>query len=149
MSCIDNELIQKFIDGEASKHEVKLIKQHISECRVCTEKIDQQKKLAIRIKEAIDVLVTDEIKLPEFNYPKQNNRLINTNIRRFLYALSAACVLFFAIWVSDNGQQVEMEEVVFYNNVDWEYDANKPITDQQMTFKVIDADGNVSEYPFE
>lgn len=149
MSCIDDELVQKFIDGEASTQEVKLINQHISECRVCTEKIDKQKKLAIRIKEAIDMLVVDEVELPKFNYPAQNNRSVNTIIRRFLYVLSAACVLFFAIWVSDNGQQVEMEEVVLYNNVDWEYDANKPITDQQMIIKVIDADGNVSEYPFE
>ncbi len=149
MSCIDDELIQKFIDEEATAQEVKLINQHISACRVCAEKIDQQKKLAVRIRKTIDLLVEDEIELPKFNYPAQNNRPVNTIVRRFLYVLSAACVLFFAIWVSDNGQQKEKEEVVFYYNVDWEFDANKPVSDQQMIINVIDADGNVLEYPIE
>lgn len=149
MNCIDDGLIQKFIDGEASAEEVKLVNRHISDCQVCDEKIDQQKKLAIHMKEVLDTLVADDIEIPAFSYPGQNNPFINTNIKRFLYALSAACVLFFGVWISDNGSQEEMEEVVFYNNVDWEFDANKPITDQQMIIKVIDADGNVSEYPFE
>ena len=149
MICINDDLIQKYIDGEASQIEVTSISKHISSCQLCAAKIDNQRDMANRIRTAINLLAEDVIEIPKFIPPNQRKKINDIKLKRLIYILTAACILFFVLFITQNEQREAEEEIIIFNNFEWDYDANRTISQQNMTINVIDADGKISEYQFE
>jgi len=52
MTCIDEQLLQRYIDGECTENEKKEVKQHLSDCPECTRKQAEMEKLSGVIKRA-------------------------------------------------------------------------------------------------
>jgi len=61
MTCIDERFLQKYIDGECTKNEEIVVKKHLSDCSVCSQKLAEKEKLSAEIKRAINSLKIDNI----------------------------------------------------------------------------------------
>jgi anti-sigma factor RsiW len=46
MECLDEGLIQAYIDGEVAPNEVKEINSHLEKCPVCAKNVKLQKKIS-------------------------------------------------------------------------------------------------------
>ena len=71
MNCINDEIIQKYIDCEVKQDEIVLLEQHLKECTSCSEKVELQRDLSNKLKSAIDSIVDDNIEIPAFKPGKR------------------------------------------------------------------------------
>jgi uncharacterized membrane protein YvbJ len=146
MSCIKNDIIQKYIDGEATQKEVAFIEKHIVNCEKCTVKIADRLKNAIDIKKAINVLVADLNEIPKIILPPDQLRKHIITRKMIIYSISAACILLF-IFVALHKKEPEKlnQRTVIYSLVP-DVNANLPVTKQKMIINVFNSNGNITEY---
>ena len=145
MKHIDSELIQKYIDKEASKEEMAIVNEHLKSCVACRNAVDTQRKLATEIRSFINSLSEEVIEIPEFIKSGKKRKkqlriiyLLNTG------AASVACVLAFLL-LYPKEKNMDNYERLFYNT-EFEFDANRSVTQQDIVIKVFDSEGNLSEY---
>lgn len=149
MSCISDDFIQKYVDGEASPDELEFIEQHLLSCENCAAKIDDRRKLASSIKAAINSRAEGPIEIPAFE-SKQNKppkQIITT--RRVIYSIAAACIIIFMLVNTRNKEHKTDDGMPAMPCSDWEYDANKTVSQQDMVIQFVDAKGIVIEYIIE
>ncbi len=144
MSCINEELIQRYIDGELDVVGNFSLQNHIKNCENCEEKLNRQVKITSKIKELIGNLVDENIKIPEFKITprKEHKRGI---VRKLYYDMSAAAVILIFVGIQMfQGKNVNCERIIRYQ-FESEYDANLPITDQEMDFEFFNENGKIIE----
>ncbi|WP_372640946.1 anti-sigma factor [Ancylomarina sp.] len=146
MSCITNELIQKYIDGETNLEERVFVKDHLTNCESCESKLIAHRKRAIDIKNALNSLTENTIGIPPMILPLQVNKRRLVLKRRLIYALSAACVLLFCIIIFPTNRDLKQNEISMLQSFDEDYDANLPISQQKMIINVVDPTGKVTEF---
>ena len=146
MICINDDSIQKYIDGEATPNEVSLIEKHIASCDKCFIRIENQRRLSTSLKKAINLLSKDTIEVPKFEIPSQYSKKHSLTPKRLYYTIAAACVLLFVIVITqkkeiknDNEIKIEIGSII-------DVDANLPVSKLPMVISIIDSKGNVSEY---
>lgn len=144
MNCIDEQLLQKYIDGECTESEMAEVKQHLSTCLSCTQSLAEREKLSAGIKRALNALTVEEIEIPVFR--NINKRSLNININLLIYSLSAACILLFVLFIVDKDFQPNPKEITIVQSVPVEVDANRPASDQEFVIEVYDGKGQRSEY---
>ncbi len=146
MSCLKDEIIQKYIDGEANRNEIILVENHIANCEECAVRIENQKSLATGVKKAINLLAEDTIEIPKsVKSSVQSKKRIITG-RRLLYIASAACILLIVLIIPRKKDIEVQTETIFTHDLDWEYDANKTISQQQMYIHIIDVEGDITKF---
>lgn len=137
-------LIQMYIDGEASKEQVKEIESHLMSCSLCVDKIEEQRGVARNIKKAINLLPDDELNKPlSEKWPIKSKKKFS--IRRMPFIEIAASIFLIAVFVFSYRQKSEEPIPSVYYQLDWEADANLPITDQEFVIKVWETHGKESE----
>ena len=148
MKHIDSELIQKYIDKEASQEEVTCIDEHLSTCVVCRNVVDEQKNLAAEIRDVINLIGEEIVEIPVFNRPIKNRKVKRRRVmlRWSLYAASAACILFLLIFILKPEKDTPIDSVTFFHHTENEFDANRSILQQEIVVKMIDSEGNVSNF---
>lgn len=147
MKCIHDELIQKYIDGEATLEEKAFIDEHISACEKCVEKLEHKQGLSIKMKAAINLLSNNQTDIPEFiqSIPLKKGKSIK--LKRYIYSLSAACILILFFLFLYHGQdrvQTESLQVNIIYDLESEYDANLPPSEQEMVIQILDPDGKLT-----
>ena len=142
MGCINEGLIQAYIDDEVSGEEKVLIENHISSCSECMEKIESQKNISAKLVEAINLLVNE----PMVVDLRDSKKIKKFPLKKILYLVSAASILFFSIAIFKNDNESKGSTPDLYYNLDWTVDANRPITEQDFIISVFDADGNKSNF---
>lgn len=147
MNCIDEQLLQKYIDGECSDMETTEVQQHLSICLACTQSLAEMEKLSIEIKKALNSLTTEDVEIPIFK--NRSTHSINRNVNLLIYSLSAACILLFALFIVDNEIQKSQKEITIVQSVPVEVDANRPASDQEFVIEVYDGKGQRIEYYIE
>ena len=147
MKCIDDVLIQKYIDGEATQEETDFIENHIKLCSVCAENTEKQKELAVYLKREVNRLVGNEkmITIPEFVLPAAQVKPVRRKVKKWIYSAAAACLLLFAVTYIGFRKEPAQEEYVLLFDIGTEFDANKPISQQDMTITIIDLNNNTIE----
>ena len=148
MRCISSETIQTYIDGEASPKQVQIIERHLAGCPECTAQVDDQRNLARGIKNAVHLLNDDRIQIPLIalhGRPEKKRRVMVAD-KRFFYYVSAACMLLFLVMITSREESVNQERITIVSDSDWEVDANRPISQQELILKVADGRGNTTEY---
>jgi predicted anti-sigma-YlaC factor YlaD len=145
MSCINDEIIQKFIDGEATREEVSLVERHRARCLQCDARIEHQKKVAHSIKNAINLIGKENADIPELKIPEVHAIKPHYSLKRkILASVAAAClILMVFIFSIDRGNDNEQQEI---SVSDWEYNANMPVSQQDLIITVTDTDGSVVEF---
>ena len=144
MICIDEQLLQKYIDGECIENEKMVVKQHLSDCPACAKIYAERQRLLLGIKQAINNLNSKNIKIPVFKnrdtiYPKKNFKLI-------IYSLSAACILLFVLFIVDKKIDSHQREITIVQSIPMEVDANRPASEQEFVIEVYDGKGHRTEY---
>ena len=64
LMCLNEDLIQQWIDGELSEELLEQVNQHLANCELCRQKAEQQKALAFSIK---NILQVEDVAIPEFS----------------------------------------------------------------------------------
>lgn len=144
MNCIDEQLLQTYIDGECTDDVIAEVKRHLSVCPFCIQNLAEREKLSMEIKEALHSLTAEEIEIPVFR--NVNARWVNKNINLLIYSLSAACILLFVLFIIGNEFQPNKKEITIVQSVPVEVDANRPASDQEFVIEVYDGNGQRSEY---
>ncbi len=141
MRCISNELIQKFVDIEASAKENATIQSHLTTCIKCTKRIEEKSNTANRIKKLIGSINKNEIQVPLFQEPENQRKTLYIHFKKFVYAASAACLLILFL-IFHQKQKNEIEYMYSYD-VASEYNANLPFSEQEMVIVIIDSEGKL------
>lgn len=149
MRCIDSDLIQKYIDEEVTPEEVVLIEGHIKHCKACTEKISNQLKLVTRVKDTINLLTEETVDIPEFEIPQSHKKRHAITSRRLIYSVAAACIIISLLIFFQNKETVDENNEYFMQLVEYEYDANRTLSEQKLIIEIIDPEGDLSEYLLE
>ena len=154
MKCISDELIQKHIDNEASQEERAYVDEHLLSCVACRNAVNEQKKLAVEIRNTINLLCEETVEIPAFNRPVKDSidkSRVKTGRKKhrviFLWSTgvaSVACILTF-LFLNPRKKNVDNYERLFYNT-EFEFDANRSVTQQDIVIKILDSEGNFSEY---
>lgn len=149
MNCIEEELIQRYIDGELDAGESQRIEHHLAVCPTCAGLVDRQKQLAGSMKSAIGELVKEPVIVPPFVVPTKKKPAFRSSQRKLILALSAACLVAFVVLVWNHNQHEKLsmdDEITILGKTDWPVDANQPIGQQGLKVNLIDPEGNITEY---
>jgi predicted anti-sigma-YlaC factor YlaD len=146
MSCIHDDIIQKYIDGETNPEEVTLVENHIALCKKCALKIENQRRLATSVKNAINLLAKTSVEIPEFAIPSRHIKKPSLTIRRFSYIITAACILLFVIIITNKKESKSQVKITPDIDFAMDIDANRSISQFPLVINIIDADGNIYEY---
>ncbi len=146
MNCIDEQLLQKYTDGECTENEKTEVIKHLKECPECRQKLDEMKKLSEGITRALNSLSDENGDIPAFREPESipSNR---TRIRNLLlYGLAAAAVLLFVLLITDKKSEPPQTKITIVQITPIDVDANRPAGDQDFVIEVFDENGHQSEY---
>ena len=145
MICINDELIQKYIDGEASPKEVSLIENHIATCNNCVKRIENQRILSASLKKAINLLSKDTIEIPKFKIPTKRNKKHYLTPKSLYYSIAAACILVFVLVITQKEEMKNDYEIMIEIGSIMDVDANRPVSQFPLVINTIDSKGNISE----
>ena len=146
MICIHDDIIQKYIDGEATPNEVTLIQKHIASCNKCFIRIENQRRLSTHVKKAINLLSKDTIEVPKFEIPSKNIKKHFLTPKRLYYTIAAACVLSFVIVITQRKEIKNDNEIKIDVGSIMDVDANRTVSQLPLVISIIDSKGNISEY---
>ena len=142
MKCIDEDLLQKYIDAEVEVGEKAEVENHISLCSKCAAKLEDIRRRSFFLIEAVNLLSDDTIEIPEFAPAK---RLKKRSVwKRYTIGAAAACVLI-SIFLMVPKEDEKKEEYVFVFELEGEFDANRTFSQQEITIIAIDEQGNIVE----
>jgi len=145
MTCINDDIIQKYIDSEASPKEISLIKNHIASCNICVKRIENQRRLSTSLKKAINLLSDGTVEVPKFNIPTKSNKKHYLTPKRLYYIIAAACILVLAIVITQKEEIKNDDEILIEIGSAMDVDANLPVSQFPLVISVIDSNGNISE----
>jgi hypothetical protein len=147
MKCIKDWIIQKFIDGEASPDEVVLIKAHLEDCPSCRQEVEYQRKVSEGVRSALKKLEGEYIAEPE-QYDNHVGRGRRISMRRkVVFGFIAACASILVLILTIDREPEEEFLPVQY--MEWDYNANQPISNQDLVIQVLDSRGSLTEYIIE
>ena len=146
MICIHDDIIQKYIDDEATPNEVSIIENHIASCNKCVIRIENQRRLSTNVKKAINLLSKDTIEIPKFEIPSKNINKHSLTIKRLYYIIAAACVILFVIVITQKKEMKNDDEIIIEIGSFMDVDANRPVSKLPLVISIIDPKGNISEY---
>jgi len=126
MKCINDETIQKYMDGETNAQETENIEKHAASCAVCAQKIAEQRRFASHIKRGIENWGAEPVSIPEFVAPAIPKRRFNIKIKTkyYMYATSAAACAILLIFLLLPKENKANEYQMIYC-FDGDFDSNR------------------------
>jgi len=145
MKCINDELIQKYIDGETNAQEAENIAKHAEKCAFCAQKIAEQRTFADYIKKEIENWGAKSVAVPEFVAPAIPRWRFNIKRKYYIAtSVAAACavLLVFLLLPKEN----KANDYLMIYCFDGDFDSNRSFSQQEMTIKVFDSNGKIVEF---
>ena len=150
MKHLSDSKIQAYIDGELSSRQANRVEQHLQQCSDCAARVEERHARIKLLRSAWDGLSCPEIK--PFRFPTQTTRVnvttasaspLNRN-RWFRIASSIAAVIVLVLAIVLVIRQNTMDEItdmtgnqiIVRYEIEGEFDANRPITEQDYVFRV-------------
>ena len=146
MKCIDDELIQRYIDGETDLQETARIEKHLADCSPCAGNVAEHKAFADAIKTEIGNWGRQPVIIPGFVQPVFRKHRLNLKIRHYIYAVSAACAVLLFVFLFPERNEHHPNSLHLIYSFDGDFNSNRTVSQQEMTFMVIDTDGNIVEF---
>jgi anti-sigma factor RsiW len=146
MNCINEQLIQRYIDAELDAGENEQIEGHLSGCPACAGLVHEQKRLALSMKNAMNELTAEQVVVPPFVVLTKKKPAIRSKQRKLIFGL---CLVAFVVLLWNHNQNEKLsvdDEITILGQTDWPVDANQPIGQQGLKVNLIDPEGNVTEY---
>jgi len=145
MKCIDDELIQSYIDGETDSQETDRIEKHLADCSLCAHSIEEQRAFADVIKTEIGHWGRKLDIIPDFVAPNTRKHRLKLKIRHYIYVVSAACAVLLFVFLRSEQTAATQSSIHLMYTFDGDFNSNRTVSQQEMTFIVMDADGNIVE----
>jgi predicted anti-sigma-YlaC factor YlaD len=142
MKCLNEGLIQAYIDGEVSHQDKVAIESHLENCSKCADKFEEQTKISFEMKEAINSLV-DENEIEALSVKPKPGNVRKFSMRKITFIEIAASLLLMALFIFSYRQSQKEQIPSIYYQLEWEVDANRPITDQDFQITVWEAEGDI------
>lgn len=150
MKHLSDSEIQAFIDGELSPRQANRVEQHLQQCADCAARVEEQRTRIQLVRSAWGSLSCPEIKPLRFptRTARANVKTASTsplNHYRWLRIASSVAavmllVLAIALVIRQNtmGEITEMtvSQIVVRYEIEGEFDANRPVTEQDYVFRV-------------
>jgi predicted anti-sigma-YlaC factor YlaD len=146
MTCIKDDIIQKYIDGECTPEDVAIVERHFSTCKKCLTRVENQKSFAATIKKAIYQLEQEAIEIPKFELQSKNTKNPILPAKKLYYIIAAACILLFILTITQKKEFKPNDEIRFEIGSIIDVDANRPVSKFPLVIHIIDVKGNISEY---
>ena len=150
MKHLSDSEIQAYIDGELSPRQANRVEQHLQQCPDCATRVEEQRARIQLVRSAWGSLFCPEIK--PFRFPTQNTRVnvktasaSSLNRNRWLRIASSVAavmvlVLAIALVIRQNTMgeitDVTGNQIIVRYEIDGEFDANRPVTEQDYVFRV-------------
>jgi len=148
MNCLKDYLIQKYIDGEATAEELKLIERHIAKCDICISEIESKWIFSNHIKKAIGLSPSVDIVIPKFELRETKVKKLSS-LERILYLSVAASILLFLLVINQNKEVRSQPELTIESGFSTYVNANCPVTRLPLEISVTDDKGNITEFLIE
>ena len=145
MKCIDDELIQRFIDSETDSQETERIEKHLADCAQCARSVEEQRAFAGVIKSRVESWGSQPVIIPEFVAPVSRKNKLNLKIRHYIYAVSATTAVLLFLFLFPERNELHPNTLHLIYSFDGDFNSNRTVSQQEMTIRVIDADGNTIE----
>lgn len=152
MKCIDDDLIQRYLDGEIKLDEKVKLEKHLSECVHCSERLEHQRIRTSHIKDLLNSLAQEEVARPPVSIfkrspaskPQNKGSVFWSWKRNIVYGFCTVCVIALVFICRHNTCPKEEPKIIHLQSIVEEVDANRPITDQKTVLVEINSDGKVS-----
>lgn len=145
MNCFDEATIQRYVDGECSESESEMLSAHFKQCTECMVRFEMQQQRSVKIKSEVNSLLVGAIEIPDFVPHEAAQKVIFPFRRKLTYGLAAASVLLILVLLVGKYQTNRTDDTIIYYSFDYEVDANKPITSQDMVLYYTDENGDTYE----
>ncbi len=145
MKCLDNELLQRFFDGECSDEEAIEVKLHMSACQNCRHRYEALQTRVNSIHQAFGMFCSDTIDIPPIPLSEPTKKRIPLPRKYLAPLLAAASILLFILVFNIKENNNITGEYLSQNCFVGELDANKPVDQQELSFTAISPEGKVSE----
>jgi len=144
MKCFSDVLIQKYVDKETSAKENSMIQSHVATCSECAKKIEERRKTTNHIKKLLGSLYKEEVQVPNYHEPEHQKKTLSIHLKKVVLVALAACLLIlFLIFYQKPKDKIE---AVYSFDVESEYNANLPLSEQEMVIEIIDSKGKLTKY---
>jgi hypothetical protein len=145
MKCINDELIQKYIDGETNAKETVNIEKHIEDCSFCAHRMEKQRAFVNNIKKKMEHWSNIPASIPDFEAPNLSKRRFIIKNKYIMYAASvAACIGFLVLFLLPKENKANEYQMIYC--FDGDFDSNRPYSQQEMTIKIIDKNGRIVDF---
>ncbi len=146
MNCINDGILQKYIDGETTVKEAASIEHHIASCKKCAARLERQRELVASLKKSMNIPKEDKTGIPEFVFTEKTKGKSYFLQKNIYYYIAAACLLLFLLLIIPKKKTVQNPEDSVVISLSMGVDANRPVTQLPFTLQIIDKNGKVSEY---
>lgn len=147
MKHLRDSEIQAFIDGELSPRQVNRVERHLQECPACAALVEEQRAKIDKVFSVLNLVNNPEIKHPHL--PIRNTEtsvetlsVLSPNRKKWFgniasVAAVAILVLSLAFIIRQNTiKEMVGTQIVVRYEIEDEFDANCPITEQNYVFRV-------------
>jgi hypothetical protein len=142
MKCINEEMIQKFIDGETDAKETARIEEHLENCPFCAGRVEEQRAFANHIKSTMGHWSANPVPIPEFKVRNLSKRRFIIKNKYYMYAASvAASIAFLILFLFPKENKANEYQMIYC--IDGDFNSNRPYSQQEMTIKIIDKNGRI------
>lgn len=146
MKCFKEDILQQYIDNELNNESKIAVEHHLSVCSDCMKKLEYLKDNSDFVISELSKLSSDINEIPDIStiLPTSKKRIY----RNLFYVLAVASVLIIGIFYYNNSNDItdSNENAVVYVN-DFEFDANKSVTDQDFEIVIVKKEINNNQNP--
>lgn len=146
MNCIEEQLLQKYIDRECTENEKVVVEHHLAHCTECRQRLTEKTKFSEQIKKRINSLTIENIEIPVFRIRKPAS---GKKLKIILYGISAASIILFILFFVEKKNELDSNRITILQSMPLEIDANRPASEQDFVIQVFDGKGGCSEYIIE
>jgi hypothetical protein len=148
MSCIKDDSLQRYMDGESDKKEISHISRHVENCSFCRERLKINQTRADAIKSTLNRVIPEIVETPLFVISTVPSFKNSTPVRVLFFDLAAACIIFLTFFLLPKNAYQKSDDIFILPGFASDVDANRPASEQDMVMQIVDADGHVSEFFF-
>ena len=139
--------MQRYVDEAFSFQERIYAANHILKCESCSGRIEQLKKRKRAIIHALDNTAGSKLShIPEFIPDTTRTRILYPWILRWVVPVAAASMVLAIIIPSLWSKHEEKDQIIVVRDYTTDVDANRPITEQEVVLKMVDENGNITEW---
>ncbi|HHN47692.1 MAG TPA: zf-HC2 domain-containing protein [Bacteroidales bacterium] len=146
MKCIDEAQMQRYLDSECGQVEGEEIRQHLAQCRSCSDSFTKYSERLAKVKRSLGLLIAQQTLIPEFKVPTRTTQQRGVILIYILPLVAAASLLLlFILRPFYKAEKLPPNELYLQSYISADFDANKPVAEYPLIMTIIAPDGSVSQ----